>query len=530
MKCKHCKSDKTEWRGLRHGRKSARKRLFCQECRRWSSFSLDELTPVLYEPMPPPPKFTKKTFLITSAQNNTGVDKNFWKAVLNLKAHYDAELLVIPVSYRNPNMPGVEQEDAWWPKEVIPYLVDQDVSLAPGIRVMGNIKIGATVDNPLSGLDSISTGDSAVFGHAQVQLKTVATPQQRLPKILTTTGSVSLKNYSQARTGVKAEFHHSLGLVVVELDGKDIFHIRNIVGDEKSEFYDLDLKVTARGVKAGHRSEALVVGDEHTMFTCPKVKKATFTDPDSIVNVLKPKYIVRHDVIDSYTVSHHHKTKPSIQFAKYTHKKNRLIDELDLTARYLEETTPKGSTSVIVPSNHHDHITRWLEEVDWREEPWNAILYHEMWAAWLKRIEASLKFHPFTWWLRNNCKADLITLYDDYPFIVKGIYVGYHGNKGINGAKGSLVQFSKIGVKTIIAHWHAPGINKGAYQVGTSTKLALEYTNGPSSWLNSHCTISPNGKRQIINIIKGRWRRERGNKQDNQGVCKNNRKRQEVVS
>jgi hypothetical protein len=38
------------------------------------------------------------------------------------------------------------------------------------------------------------------------------------------------------------------------------------------------------------------------------------------------------------------------------------------------------------------------------------------------------------------------------------------------------------------------------------TALKAEYTSGPSGWLNTHCVIYPNGKRSLLNIIKGKWR------------------------
>jgi hypothetical protein len=225
-----------------------------------------------------------------------------------------------------------------------------------------------------------------------------------------------------------------------------------------------------------------------------------------IVDTTRPKYIVRHDVIDSYSVSHHHRQSPAIRFKKHLQGTDKLQDELVDSAKWVENTTPKYATSVIVPSNHHNHIERWLEEVDWKTEPWNARIYHEMWAAWLDAIERKQPFQAFTWWMQNNCSANAIYLQDDYPFIVKDIYLGYHGDRGPNGSRGNIRSFAKIGAKTVIGHTHSPGIEKGAYQVGTSSKLKLEYTRGPSSWLNTHCLIHPNGKRQLINIVWGDWR------------------------
>jgi hypothetical protein len=284
--------------------------------------------------------FTKADrYIITSAQNNTPVDKKFWAAIKAWAKHYDAQILVIPILYR---VGTVLSEDIFWPREVEPYLVQNEVQLAPGVRVFGDLKIGATAVNPLSGLEAMSQGDSAIIGHAQIQMKTVATPQNKLPKILQTTGTTSQKNYSDTKAGKKGDFHHSLGAAIVEID-EPLFHIRCVTGDNKSEFYDLDLHCTSRGVKKVNKIEGIVLGDEHVMFSCPEVRAATFVLDDSIVSTLKPKYIVRHDLIDSYSVSHWHNSDPATQFKKHITGENSLLAELHMTAKYLEATTPTGS-------------------------------------------------------------------------------------------------------------------------------------------------------------------------------------------
>lgn len=92
------------------------------------------------------------------------------------------------------------------------------------------------------------------------------------------------------------------------------------------------------------------------------------------------------------------------------------------------------------------------------------------------------------------------------PLPSNGIELSLHGDQGPNGARGSLKNLRRIGTKAIIGHSHSPGIDEGGMQVGTSTRLRLEYNHGPSSWLNTHAVIYDNGKRSLINIIKGKWR------------------------
>lgn len=450
-----------------------------------------------------------ETYIITSAQNNTGLDKKYWKGLNRLAAYYDAQIFVLKQRYYNPTNPD-QGKEAWWPKEVLPFMLENELHLPYGVRIMGNVCITATAVNPLTGFESVTQGDSAIFGHSQIQQKTVATPQNKLPKILTSTGSTSLKNYSNKPTGIKGDFHHSLGAVIVELDHDlQIAHIRVVTGDENSEFYDLNLHVTHRRVKVIKSLPALVTGDEHHKFMSDEVAQATYIHSDSIVQVCRPKYGVRHDIVDSYTISHHHRQNPSIRYAKAVNDDDSLEDEMWISVNFLKDTTPDFMTNVIVPSNHHNHIKRWLEETEWRHDMVNAKIYHEMWVAWLKAIDEAKDFHPFNWWMKQHDTTNTLWLTNDYPFIVEGIYLGYHGDRGPNGARGSIKNMSKIGAKTVIGHTHSPGIEKGCYQVGTSTWLSLEYTSGPSSWHNTHCLVHPNGKRQLVNIVDGEWRKQR---------------------
>jgi len=516
--CEHCRSSNVEKRGTREKDGESYFRLKCKACSKWSKAHIvyDNIPTFEMDEGDLEEFLDHEIYLVTSAQNNTPLDKKAWQGLKRYAKKRNARIVVVGVLYRNPTSPGEwASEDAWWPPEVEPYLIQQDIEIGPNIRIIGDAKIAATAVNPLTGFESLTSADSAIFGHAQVQMKTVATPQNKLPKILHTTGSMSVKNYSQSKAGKKAAFHHSLGFVIVEINREeDIFHLRGVVGDNDSEFYDLDYHITSRGIKKIKEIEAIDLGDEHIYYKCEDVQWATFQSRDSIINTLCPKYIIRHDITDAFSISHHHRNSPSIRYRKFVEHDDSLEHELRKVAEHLEETTPDFATSIIVSSNHHNHISRWLEETDWKLEPWNARIYHEMWAAWLAAIDDKESFHPFVWWMKQNCEANAIYLTDDYPFIIKNIYLGYHGDRGPNGTKGNINSFAKIGAKTITAHTHSPAIEKGAYRVGISSQLRMEYTIGPSSWLQTHAIIHPNGKRQLINIIDSAWRYE-GNDDNN---------------
>lgn len=452
-------------------------------------------------------KLSKKTFVISSVQSNTEVNSAFLNSLKVYCDKNDAALMLIPVRY-GASMEGVDTHS--YPPEITDYLFENNISIHPKLRVLGLLKITATSSNPLSGLNPLSKGDSLIIGHSQLQLNTMPVQLDDHPVIITTTGSISKLNYSLTKQGYKAEFNHSMSAVVVELDG-DSFHIRHLNFDGVG-FYDLETYYDSNGTYLRRNPvTAVVTGDEHAIFMSDEVRKATYGE-DGIVTKFKPTYIVRHDVLDCYSVSHHHKNDTITKYKKFVNKQNNIADEIQKTVEMIVQTTPTGSTNILVPSNHTDHLTKWLNECDIKNEPWNAKLYHWLMFSVYDAIDRKEEnVDPFTLLVHNELNSNGVkTLFLNRrsTFKIHDIEVAIHGDKGANGSRGSRHQLANLPAKTVIGHSHSPGISGGCYQVGTSSNLDLEYNVGPSSWLNTHVIIHANGKRQLINIIKGKWRRE----------------------
>jgi hypothetical protein len=233
---------------------------------------------------------------------------------------------------------------------------------------------------------------------------------------------------------------------------------------------------------------------------------------EGIVPTLKPKTQIWHDLHDFYRRNHHHRGDPFTQIAKHKAAMEDVREGLQQTFAFLDTHTSPDTLSVIVNSNHPNAFARWMKESDWKSDPVNSEFYLEtalemVRAARMTNAGAST-LDPFVMWGKRMLKHPerVRFLSADESFVVKGIENTYHGHVGANGSRGSIKAFGKIGVKTNIGHGHSPGICDGCYQNGTSTPLKLEYTSGPSSWLNTHIFIYRNGKRTLVNIINGRWR------------------------
>ncbi|MFM1781349.1 MAG: hypothetical protein RLZZ181_114, partial [Pseudomonadota bacterium] len=60
--------------------------------------------------------------------------------------------------------------------------------------------------------------------------------------------------------------------------------------------------------------------------------------------------------------------------------------------------------------------------------------------------------------------------------------------------------------KSVTGHSHTPQILRDVYVVGTSTDTKPDYgKGGPNSWMNTHCIVYPNGTRQLVNMIEGKF-------------------------
>lgn len=513
MTCPHCDSNNLKLKATRTTSVGeARYQYLCGECGKYHTTPYEQgIEPEDVEEVYTrdeawfAPKLKAKTFVITSAQSNSPVNDKFLDTLLHYCDVRGAELFIVPIKY------GTTSREHHFDEHIREYIVENNVRLHANLRLLGSIRISATAENPLTGLAAISQGDSIIVGHNQLQLTTLPVGADDHPVIMSSTGTISEAVYSETKSGYKAGFNHAYSAVVVELDG-DIFHIRHLNWDGES-FHDLAQKFTG-GLVTDESIEALVTGDEHAIFFEPSVYNATYGVKDSITSVLKPKQIVRHDLLDCYAVSHHHKQNPFIQFAKNQSGMNRMEDELEDTIDHVVKSSPAGVENIIVSSNHNDHLTRWLMECEPKEEPWNAILYHSLMLEMLKRTTSTTTgtsypspFELYSTPLFKARNTNVRFVGRREVFKIKDIEVANHGDKGSNGSRGSRKQFSQLPSKTIIGHSHSPGIEKGCYQVGTSSYLDLEYNNGPSSWLNTHCIIHSNGKRQLVNIIKGKWRR-----------------------
>lgn len=442
----------------------------------------------------------KKRFIITWAQNNTKVHKAFLENIKIYAKEINADIHIILGRYKNPTTLNEIKEETW-DASVIEFADANRHDIHKYVSIMSDIKIQPTAINPMSGLEGLSGINSCVFGAPKVQMEMIPVLENNTPKIMLSTGSVTLKNYSDSKSGKKGDFHHTFGFCIIEIKDKDLFFVRQVTADDKTgNFSDLYYRVEDGKVKKINAIDTIVLGDLHFGHHDENVISKTM----ELMKRIKPKNVVLHDVFDGNSISHHEMKDPFIQYGKEINGTNDLAKELDTMLNGLD-LFKDFENVFVVRSNHDDFLDRWLKNEDWKKQPTfkNSRLYMQLSDILLEQhAKDPSNVKGVIPDLINNRFPKYITLDRKDSYKVKGGWeISQHGDFGVSGSRGSVQQFRRLNTKIIVGHYHSPERKDGVIAVGTSTKLRLGYNNGPSKWLQSHVIVHEDGRAQNINFI-----------------------------
>lgn len=444
-------------------------------------------------------------FIVTTAVTGCPVHKGFLASIKTFCKRNNAMLLVLTAS--DPAAVAM-QEGVGFIDPVLQdeYIVFDDLSLNEKIFI-SSIKLSAKHIDPITGLSRIGQRNgSFIYASPKQRLKMTPTSNTKLPHAMMTTGAITVSNYKterymSERTAYIADHDHVLGAIIVEIVDNKRYHYRQVQADKQGNFVDLGVLYKRDSVGA-LPPDSIVLGDWHSGETDESAKEAFVTARNSVVNVTKPKRIVIHDGFNGLSISHHEIKNKILRAQRALKNQLSLQDELTQYAKDLDLLAEHAEEVVIVKSNHDEFLDRYLAEGRYVEDPQNFMVALRLSQAMLNG-ENPLK-HAVEWLGLKN-KDKIVWLDRDEDFKVAGVELGAHGDKGANGSKGSLQAMEKAYSNSVSGHAHTPEILRGAYQVGTCSKLKLEYNKGPSSWLLTSCLVYPNGARQLINSIAGKW-------------------------
>ncbi len=448
---------------------------------------------------------TNNRFVITTAVTGCQVDDKFYASLKNYCKVKNAKLLILvasdPSHTRDPG--GYGSIDRKLTNELI---VMEDVGLNSNVFI-STIKLSAKHIDPITGLGRIGQRHgSFIYASPKQRLKAVPVSNNKLPHFLMTTGAITKANYKTGsymseRTSYIADNDHVMGAIVIEVKDDDIYHFRQIQADPSSgALVDLGKMYTDKKV-IDYAPEAFVFGDWHSGETDPVVEGCL----REAATELGVKKIILHDAFNGMAINHHEQNYKLLKATRALQGQLSLAQELSGLARDLDSLSELCEEIVMVKSNHDEFLERYLQTGKIFEDPHNTRISLKLSEAVLDGIDP-VKAGVEMCGLINKKKITWLKRDEDY--LVARIQCGAHGDKGANGSRGSLQAMENAYGNSISGHSHTPEILRGAWAVGTSSYLKLDYNKGPSSWMQTAGLVYPNGARQLINIIDGNWRLE----------------------
>ncbi len=481
--------------------------------------------------VPLPAKGKIHRFLLTSCQNDTKIHDKFRTTLETARAHFAkdpradrTEIWVTTFSYdvASYGKRGVKRNKVKSGGRDVYYIPDEwihddNIEIAPGLVWCGRVQIKPTKQRPLTGWKNYTRRKSSIFGHPKIALESVATTGDRDAKLMYTTGAISMQNYIEMEAGQKAEMHHTYGALLVEVDDKGRWFVRQLYSDDGGVFQDLDTVFDGDKAKAGQRVEAITWGDLHTAWLDPDVARLGWDGASakqrppfrSMLDVLRPREQHVHDLLDFYSRNHHDIDTPSEMHRRWVEGKDNVADEVREAADVLHKMERPWCKTVVINSNHDRAMERWCENTIAHRDPPNRRFWHALcYAADTARERKDRDFLLLEWALRRfGCPADVKFLgRREFHVICGDIVCNVHGDEGAHGTLGTLTGLSQQGDKLNAADKHTAAILWGLVMVGTSSEIPLPYQKGASAHTHTHGLTYPSGKRSLVTMYDGKWR------------------------
>lgn len=454
-------------------------------------------------------------WLLTAAQDDTDVHPRFLSNLLAYAQYLGARLLVAGFTYQHVIHTDRLTKTATYRPEIRDFLRFDPMDCG-AVLFCAEMNTLPTAQRPLSDLLTYSRGRTAVFPHAKHALEAVPVPRGAVPVQVMTTGAVTVPNYIEKKAGLKAQFHHILGAVIVEATADGAW-CRHISAEPDGSFQDLDRRVSGGHVSPGERAWAVTLGDVHAPYADEGITRWLWgTEADSLIEALRPRFAFLQDLCDFRPINRHSGACPHHRARMFAARESCVEDHVRAGARVVREVERPWLVPVVVGSNHDAWLTLWARNPGGHADPENAAYWHRCNLAVHQAIAAGDDgFDLFRWALREADArrlegVDFVPAGGSHVILQDrggGIECGAHGHEGPNGSRGTARALSRVATRMNTGHAHSPAIVDGVFQAGVTGHLDQGYNRGPSGWAHAHVITYPNAKRAIVvQAPDGRWR------------------------
>lgn len=446
-------------------------------------------------------------YCITGAQAEAKPNAQLLRSMETYVAEKAGSLIILP-------MIGQDAKQDW--DSLHPTFADHDVEY--GTRKLNDhvqidqFHVRPYQIDPVQGLNRFAQRErTQVFASPKQRLKSVAHSTRRHPKFLVTTGTVTNPNYATSedvsaerrRLGNIALRDHTFGGLVVEVENSNRFYMRHITSNTRGAFVDLGVSYNGNQIEETE-TEALVLGDYHCGRTDPTVLKSTY----KMIEDLKPKRVVVQDFFDGHSVSHWAEKQlieqGILQVQDWGHQS--LEQELKQCSDELRILSDMTDEVIVVMSNHHEFLNRYLNEGRFMKDKENARLAFKL-AAYMAEKDLNDPVHYGIELVGGELPKNIKFLNRTDDYRVKGYQLGAHGDKGAGFGYGSMVTKENDYGMSITGHVHQSQTLRNTHTVGTMLPLDMFYLRGsPHAWTNGHAALYANGFVQHLMINNGKYR------------------------
>jgi len=437
-------------------------------------------------------------YIVTAAQREANVNKEFLHNLEVYAKYQDVDkIYILPMAGKS--IKETDLDEYFYENDDKYEIINRDTILSKRIKI-SNYAIRPQQIIPTTGLARFAQNDiSTIFASPKQALKIIPNSVGQLPKALITTGACTEPNYRTTnRIGQIAKRDHQYGFTIVECNGNKDFHFRQVESLNNGKFMDLDYSLNKKMSKSS--VDAIVLMDTHVGETNKKVEKVN----QEMLRHYKPKFAIFHDLFNGSSINHHEMNDYVIRSKKGLKGQLSLEKELKMVYNKLWEysTISPKTQYIVTKSNHDEFLNRYIQSGRFIEEPHNSYLSSKLFT---KMIEGQ---DPLVEGLKTfgELPSNVRFLSRNEDFKVRGYQLGQHGDKGANGARGSIKTLEAAYGKSITGHKHTPEMFRNTYVVGTATDYDLDYVQGLSSWLHTNAFIYSNGKASLINVINGKYK------------------------
>lgn len=433
--------------------------------------------------------------LITWAQAHTPIDEDLWKNMRVYAEKIGADIIVLPGTYLNYNS-NFKRKKNVWDDQILDYMYASQNHIYKYLTLIPDADVLPTASMPLTGMEGITGIESSIVGHPRHHKMIIPTLKNSRRKIMATTGAITVPNYRRSRVGKKAKTHHKMGFIIAEEIDRENFVIRHVEAEKDGSFQDLIFRVSGGKIKKSPQWEAIVNGDTHLSKEDPEMLK----EIRRFVKIGKPTFTIWHDLMDGYSINHHQMKDFVEQVIKEKKNLNNLQEEIKLNLDFIEKW--KDTNMVIIPSNHHDWLDKWVRFGQGVKDPKNATLYNKFQSI---LFEEKAPKGLYAYVIDEEFGDEVTTLDRDESFMIAGHECNNHGDLGSNGAKGTPTTFKKLNTKLVSGDKHFLYTLDNAYGVGVTSVLDHKYNRGMSSWIQSSGLIHSNGTFQHLIFAGGKF-------------------------